>query len=186
MNFLLYNIYGDSMKKKVIICGVTLIGISLILFLYINISVNVNINRNNKVIDEVKEMFDRKVIAYEKNNFPSLEINKRDYKGTIYIPSLNIEIPIKSKCGIGITSACYSYEDNLTVITTNLKDSIPNYKKINIDDEIVVNDMMGNSYVFNIEDIKNEKNINNKDSEYNLKLIVKNYFELSYSVYLAK
>lgn len=167
------------------IVSITLISICLIIFIHINISINRNIKNNKIVLDSVNKsnLISDEISLYERNEFPSLEINNNNYRGVIEIKSIDVTLPVESYCYSDIQSLCYQKDDNIVFIGTNLKDSISSYKLIEVGDKIYFNDMMGKKYEFSVEKIKKSKNINDLDKNYKMIMIVKNYFEASYSIF---
>ena len=174
---------GDGMKKRILIISICLIVISIILFLIINISINKNIKTNKKVIDTINNLIDIKDSMFEDNDFPALEIDGIDYKGILNIPNINLNIPVENFCNVGVQSACYVPYGSFSIVTTNLKDSMINYKNLEIGNQIYFIDMLGNRYAFEIKNIERVKKLDLLSNDYNMNLAVKNYFELSYTVY---
>lgn len=175
--------------KKISLALIILI-IFLGLFIYFNVSIYNNTIRNEKVIKAVNNLFPNKeVTIYEKNELTSMEFDKKDYVGLLSILSISKIIPVESTCSnsyFEIQSMCSLKKDQLVMIGTNLNDSLPSYKNIIVGEVITFTDMLGKNYEFKIEKMENVKNLDNISLEDDkIILIIKNYFELSYTLFIG-
>lgn len=157
----------NKLGKILIIIGIIFITLSLSLFIYNNHEENnagkkseialdkiknniTEVDNNNQEIDETKEM----KIA---------NINGNDYIGTISIPTLNLELPIMSEYDyelLKIAPCRYYgsiYTNDLIICGHSYKTHFKYLSKLKQKDLIIITDINGNNYIYEVLEIETLK-----------------------------
>jgi len=178
-------------RKYILISAFIIIFGLFSIFLFINIMVNKNIDNNLEVISIFNNLFpmENKIESLEFNsNLTNLEIDGKDYVGIINIYDNKLVLPVLDKCSnkfINIESACRYTNDGLVILGTNLNDSFSSYKLYDEGDHIIFTNMLGQNYEYKIDEIKRVNKINNISFDGDLVIIVKDYYNMEYILFIS-
>lgn len=93
-------------------------------------------------------------------DMPVVDVDGRSFVGTVGIPSLNLLLPIQSEWSNdnAKVSVCRYvgsvYENNLIIAGHNYVEHFGNLKELSTGDEVVVTDMNGRSFYFQVANIE--------------------------------
>ena len=155
--------------KKLIIIGISLITLSLIMSIH-NIyeedlagkkSANI-LNIMKETIEENIEENTQQINSEIKEETPQKTINIKgyDYIGTISIPTLNIELPVMSEYDydrLKISPCRYYgniYTNDLIICAHSYKTHFKNIDKLNQNDLIIITDITGEKYIYEVLEIE--------------------------------
>lgn len=155
--------------KKLIIIGISLITLSLIMSIH-NIyeedlagkkSANI-LNIMKETIEENIEENTQQINSEIKEETPKKTINIKgyDYIGTISIPTLNIELPVMSEYDydrLKISPCRYYgniYTNDLIICAHSYKTHFKNIDKLNQNDLIIITDITGEKYIYEVLEIE--------------------------------
>ena len=109
----------------------------------------------------VVEQMPGRVVEYdESGDMPVVDVDGRSFIGTVEIPSLGLLLPIQSEWAPenAKVSVCrYKgsvYDNNLIVAGHNYVEHFGNLKNLHTADEVIVTDMNGKSFYFEVTDIE--------------------------------
>lgn len=178
------------MRKYLLFSSIVLILIPLIIFIFLNIKINKNIEKNNEVLNIFKNTIKNNDFNIDNKyiNFSKIEIQGKDYIGVIETQK-DKSIPIESKCDnnvFKIKSACLYDRKPFIILVTTLNDSFKNYESYEIDKMITFTDTLGITTEYKIKNIKRINDFKDiKNSNADLIIVVKNYYELKYILILC-
>lgn len=175
------------MRKIIFIIAIILISISITLTIYMIVKNNKISVQNKKVLEQIKEMeIEESKFDNELNYYTKLEIYNKDYVGILSIPSCNIILPIEADYERKIQSLCMVKNKPTIILGNNLSCSLKNYKEIQCDDEINIENFLGNSNIYKVKKIVHVSKYEKvEDYSDDLILVVKNYYNMEYVIYLC-
>lgn len=151
-------------SKKLIIIGVSLIVLSLCLFMNNIHEENVAGKKSNEVLKVINNIVDENVeVIYNNeinNDINTIMVDGYDYIGTITIPSLNIELPVMSEYDydrLKIAPCRYYgsiYTDDLIICAHSYKSHFKYLDKLEQNDLIIITDIYGIKYVYEVLEIE--------------------------------
>ena len=154
-----------------------------LLFISFIVKINIDYNKNNKVIHDIEEIIpepiESLIVDFDLYN---MDINENDYIGILNID--NYLLPIKSKCK-GLDINCKSDDSNFIVKGNNFKSSFIMYKEMNDLSKVTFTNMLGQIFTYKIDSVKRVKNVKNINYDGDLILIVKNYYNFEYIIYIC-
>lgn len=179
------------MKKLLISLSIIILTVSIILIVYLNIKVSLNKRKNDKFLEIYNQVFVDNDFNYSDDlSFPVLEMNGNNYIGVINTLKDNLLIPIESSCNnlfTSIKSMCKYYDENFTIMGTNLKDSFNFYKKYDVNDKIIFINNLGSAFEYRIKAIKRISKLNNiKNYNEDLIIVIKDYYSLEYILFICE
>lgn len=110
---------------------------------------------------------------------PTVELDGRDYVGTIAVPILGIELPVLNECtfsGLRIAPTRWSgsaYTNDLVICAHNYQRHFGTLKTLQPDERVTFTDMDGNLFVYRVAvvEVLQPENVQEmEDSEYDLTL----------------
>ena len=151
-------------SKKLIIIGVSLIVLSLGLFMNNIHEENVAGKKSNEVLKVIKNVVEKNMkVTYNSginNDINTVMVDGYDYIGTIIIPSLNIELPVMSTYDydrLRIAPCRYYgsiYTDDLIICAHSYKTHFKYLDKLEQKDLIIITDIYGVKYVYEVLEIE--------------------------------
>ena len=174
------------MKKIFLYISILLIITSVILIIVINVKINNNINETKKIIEYINNLSLPDTTSISYSDYPKMQIYKKDYIGVLKNNSLKTNLPISANCNDFIQSLCLSRTNKLVLIGTNLSDSVKNYKDIQISDKFILQTFLGGKIPYKVSKIIHSNNIKSiYKYNYNLILIIKDYYQFEYTAFLC-
>ena len=155
--------------KKLIIIGISLITVSLIITIH-NIYEEEQAGKNSaNVLNIIKENIEKNIEedTQQINNKTTEEITKKttniegyDYIGTISIPTLNLELPVMSEYDydrLKIAPCRYYgniHTNDLIICAHSYKTHFKNIDKLNQKDLVIITDIDGIKYIYEVLEIE--------------------------------
>lgn len=136
-----------------IILGIIFIFVAFGLIIYNNYVDNRAGQKSQEILTAIEN-------SLEKNNENTITINGAEYFGIIEIPAINIKLPIMSNWNdnhLKISPCIYygSIETNDLVICAHSYKSLFRYiRNLNLEDTVIITDMDGNKYLYEVEVIE--------------------------------
>ncbi|RKM56400.1 sortase [Butyrivibrio sp. X503] len=116
---------------------------------------------SDELLEGVVEQMPGMVLDYdESGDMPVVDVGGRSFVGTVEIPSLGLLLPIQSEWGKdnAKVSVCrYKgsvYENNLIIAGHNYVEHFGNLKLLSTGDEVVITDMNGKSFYFEVTNME--------------------------------
>ena len=158
-----------KLGKKLIIIGISLITVSLIITIH-NIYEEEQAGKNSaNVLNIIKENIEKNIEedTQQINNKTTEEITKKttniegyDYIGTISIPTLNLELPVMSEYDydrLKIAPCRYYgniHTNDLIICAHSYKTHFKNIDKLNQKDLVIITDIDGIKYIYEVLEIE--------------------------------
>ena len=157
----------NKIGKILIIIGIILITTSLVLITYNNYE-EINAGKKSElVLDLIKnninienETSNQENINNEPKEMQTTNINGYEYIGTIYIPALDLELPVMSEYDYErLTIApCRYYgsihTNDLIICAHSYKTHFKYIDKLKQKDLIIITDIFGNNYIYEVLEIE--------------------------------
>lgn len=160
----------NKLGKIFIFIGSILIIASIVLLTYNNYQ-EINAGKKSEIaLDIIKSNIDKKnenntitnqeIIFNENKEMETTNINGNDYLGTITIPSLKLELPVLSEYDyelLNIAPCRYYgsiYTNDLIICAHSYKTHFKYLDKLKQKDIIIVTDIKGNNYIYEVLEIE--------------------------------
>ena len=115
---------------------------------------------SDELLNGVIEQIPNTVLDQESGDMPVVDVDGRSFIGTVGVPSLNLLLPIQSEWSNdnAKVSVCRylgsAYENNLIIAGHNYVEHFGNLKELSTGDEVVVTDMNGKSFYYQVVNIE--------------------------------
>jgi sortase A len=116
---------------------------------------------SEELLTEVIKQVPSVVMAYdETGDMPVIDVDGRSFVGTVQIPSLGLLLPIQNEWGKdnARVSVCRYmgsvYDNNLIIAGHNYVEHFGNLNQLSTGDEVIVTDMNGKSFWFEVANIE--------------------------------
>ena len=144
-----------KISKILIGLGILFIVISLVMCIYHIYLENLSEKKTHEILQELETKIE--INTNELNDNQEVVIDGYEYFGTLYLPSINIKLPISNKFDYNrlVISPCIYYgsieNNNLVICGHSYREHFKYLNNLEIGDIIVIKDINGINYLYKVE-----------------------------------